>query len=191
MFAGPHKLIQKRFDKLLDYDNCKERADRFKDRRVQDELQVTRNTYEALNAQLLDELPKFYSAAEELFTGCVRAFAQAQKDFVKTTLGELKPLLQVGKEVGRLKKIFANATCCLILLLTHNFNLCLQFSNKAGTEGNLIAQFQKEYGQVLQLLQGFSFCPENLPPATPTKKPFEKKTLEKQTSKRQLQGPVS
>ncbi|XP_071319517.1 dynamin-binding protein isoform X2 [Trachinotus anak] len=157
MFAGPHKLIQKRFDKLLDYDNCKERADRLKDRRVQEELQVARNNYEALNAQLLDELPKFHSGAEELFTGCVRAFAQAQKDFMKTTLGELKPLLQ--------------------------------FSNKVGMEGNLIAQFQEEYGRVLQLLQSFSFCPENLPPATSTKKPFEKKTLEKQTSKKQLQGP--
>ncbi|XP_035853275.1 dynamin-binding protein isoform X2 [Sander lucioperca] len=157
MFAGPHKLIQKRFDKLLDYDNCKERADRLKDRRVQDELQVARNNYEALNAQLLDELPKFHVAAEELFTGCVRAFAQSQKDFMKTTLGELKPLLQA-------------------------------FSNKAGTEGNLIAKFQEEYGRVLQLLQSFSFCPENLPPATSTKKTFEKKTLEKQTSKRQLQG---
>ncbi|XP_044193057.1 dynamin-binding protein isoform X3 [Thunnus albacares] len=157
MFAGPHKLIQKRFDKLLDYDNCKERADRLKDRRVQDELQVARNNYEALNAQLLDELPKFHCAAEDLFTGCVRAFAQAQKDFMKTTLGELKPLLQ--------------------------------FSRKVGTEGNLIAQFQEEYGRVLQLLQSFSFCPENLPPATTTKKPFERKTLEKQTSKKQLQGP--
>uniref|UniRef100_A0A3Q4BGM0 Dynamin-binding protein n=1 Tax=Mola mola TaxID=94237 RepID=A0A3Q4BGM0_MOLML len=157
MFAGPHKLIQKRFDKLLDYDNCKERADRLKDRRIQDELQVARNNYEALNAQLLDELPKFYIAAEELFTGCVRAFAQAQKDFMKTTLGELKPLLQ--------------------------------FSNKVGMEGNLIAQFQEEYGRVLQLLQGFSFCPENLPPAAATKKPFEKKTQDKPTSKKQLQGP--
>ncbi|XP_008303413.1 dynamin-binding protein-like isoform X2 [Stegastes partitus] len=157
MFAGPHKLIQKRFDKLLDYDNCKERADRLKDRRVQDELQAARNNYEALNAQLLDELPKFHGAAEELFTGCVRAFAQAQKDFMKTTLGELKPLLQ--------------------------------FSNRVGTEGNLIAQFQDEYSRVLQLLQSFSFCPENLPPATTTKKTFEKKTLEKQTSKKQLQGP--
>ncbi|XP_070707432.1 dynamin-binding protein isoform X2 [Pempheris klunzingeri] len=157
MFAGPHKLIQKRFDKLLDYDNCKERSDRLKDRRVQDELQVARNNYEALNAQLLDELPKFYVAAEELFTGCVRAFAQAQKDFMKTTMGELKPLLQ--------------------------------FSNKVGTEGNLISQFQEEYGRVLQLLQGFSFCPENLPPATSTKKPFDRKTLEKQTSKKQLQAP--
>ncbi|XP_039472242.1 dynamin-binding protein isoform X3 [Oreochromis aureus] len=161
MFAGPHKLIQKRFDKLLDYDNCKERADRFKDRRTQEELQVTRNTYEALNAQLLDELPKFHGVAEELFTGCVRAFAQAQKDFMKTTLGELKPLLQV-------------------------------FSNKVGTGSNLISQFQEEHSQVLQLLQSFSFCPENLPPATAaTKKPFEKKTLEKQTSKKQVQGPPS
>nr|XP_043869373.1 dynamin-binding protein isoform X3 [Solea senegalensis] len=159
MFAGPHKLIQKRFDKLLDYDNCKERADRLKDRRIQEELQVARNNYEALNAQLLDELPKFHSGAEELFTGCVRDFAQAQKDFMQTTLRELKPILQM-------------------------------FSSKVGREGNLIAQFQKEYGRVLQLLQSFSFCPENLPPATTTsKKPFEKKTLEKQTSKKQLQGP--
>uniref|UniRef100_A0A7N6FAV8 Dynamin-binding protein n=1 Tax=Anabas testudineus TaxID=64144 RepID=A0A7N6FAV8_ANATE len=157
MFAGPHKLIQKRFDKLLDYDNCKERADRFKDRRVQDELQVARNNYEALNAQLLDELPKFHSAAEDLFTGCVRSFAQAQKDFMKTTLGELKPLLQAV----------------------------------TGTESNLVAQFQEEHSRVLQLLQSFSFCPENLPPATSTKKTFEKKTLEKQVTKKSLQGPVS
>ncbi|KAM8876321.1 dynamin-binding protein isoform 2-T2 [Synchiropus picturatus] len=154
MFAGPHKLIQKRFDKLLDYDNCKERADRMRDRRVQDELQVARNNYEALNAQLLDELPKFYTAAEELFTGCVRAFAQAQKDFMKTTLGELRPMLQ--------------------------------FARKVETEGNLIAQFQEEFTRVLQLLQSFSFC--HTDPPTVTKKPFEKKTLEKQSSRKQLQG---
>ncbi|KAL6094986.1 dnmbp [Pungitius sinensis] len=157
MFAGPHKLIQKRFDKLLDYDNCKERADRLKDRRVQDELQAARNNYEALNAQLLDELPKFHGAAEDLFTGCVRAFAQSQKDFMKRTLGELTPLVKA-------------------------------FSNKAGTEGNLISKFQEEYGRVLQLLQSFSFCPENLPPATSTKKTSERKTLERPTS-RKLQGP--
>ncbi|XP_008312009.1 dynamin-binding protein isoform X3 [Cynoglossus semilaevis] len=158
MFAGPHKLIQKRFDKLLDYDNCKERADRLKDRRVQDELQATRNNYEALNAQLLDELPVFHTVAEELFMGCVRAFSQAQKDFIRTTLGELKPILQM-------------------------------FSNNTGKEGTIIAQFQEEYGRVLQLLQSFSFCPENLPPAVPVKKPFEKKTQEKQTSKKTLQSP--
>ncbi|XP_077594969.1 dynamin-binding protein isoform X5 [Stigmatopora nigra] len=161
MFAGPHKLVQKRFDKLLDYDNCKERADRLKDRRVQDELQVARSNYEALNAQLLDELPKFHSTAEELFTGCVTAFAQAQKDFMKTTLGELKPLVQM-------------------------------FSRIAGSEGNLVARFQEEHGRVLQLLQSFSFCPENLPVTVATSAtttiPTNKKTLEKQSSKKQLQG---
>ncbi|CAB1337774.1 unnamed protein product [Coregonus sp. 'balchen'] len=157
MFAGPHKLIQKRFDKLLDYDNCKERAERLKDRRVQDELQAARNNYEALNAQLLDELPKFHRAAEDLFTGCVRAFAQAQRDFTKLTLGQLQPLLQI--------------------------------SGIGGNEGNLISLFQEEYGRVLQLLQRFSFCQESQPPSTSTRKPLDKKTLEKQTSKKQLQGP--
>lgn len=97
MFAGPHKLVLKRRDKLLDYDNCKERAERLKDKRVQEELQAARNNYEALNAQLLDEMPKFHHAAEELFTSCVRGFAQAQRDFISLTVGELKPLLKVRK----------------------------------------------------------------------------------------------
>ncbi|XP_047673259.1 dynamin-binding protein isoform X3 [Tachysurus fulvidraco] len=154
MFAGPHKLIQKRFDKLLDYDNCKERAERLKDKRVQEELQTARNNYEALNAQLLDELPKFHQAAEELFTNCMRGFAQAQRDFMFLTQGELSPLLQL--------------------------------SGIGGTEGNLVSLFQEEHSRVLQLLQSFSFFPENLPTL---RKPYEKKTLEKQNSKKPLLNP--
>uniref|UniRef100_A0A9J8C4N7 Dynamin-binding protein n=1 Tax=Cyprinus carpio carpio TaxID=630221 RepID=A0A9J8C4N7_CYPCA len=155
MFAGPHKLIQKRRDKLLDYDNCKERAERLKDKRVQEELQRARNNYEALNAQLLDELPKFHRAAEELFTSCVRGFTQAQRDFIALTLGELTPLLQL--------------------------------SGLGGTEGNLVSLFQEEHTRVLDLLQSVSFFPDNLPTTT-VRKPFDKKTLEKQNSKKQ-QGP--
>ncbi|XP_026132315.1 dynamin-binding protein isoform X3 [Carassius auratus] len=155
MFAGPHKLIQKRRDKLLDYDNCKERAERLKDKRVQEELQRARNNYEALNAQLLDELPKFHHAAEDLFTSCVRGFTQAQRDFIALTLGELKPLLQL--------------------------------SGLGGTEGNLVSLFQEEHTRVLDLLQSFSFFPDNLPTTT-VRKPFDRKTLEKQNSKKQ-QGP--
>ncbi|XP_056627172.1 dynamin-binding protein isoform X1 [Triplophysa dalaica] len=154
MFAGPHKLVLKRRDKLLDYDNCKERAERLKDKRVQEELQAARNNYEALNAQLLDEMPKFHHAAEELFTSCVRGFAQAQRDFISLTVGELKPLLKL--------------------------------SGLAGTEGNLLSLFQEEHTRVLDLLQSFSFFPDNLP--TTVRKTFDKKTLEKQNSKKQ-QGP--
>lgn len=150
MFTGPHKLIQKRRDKLLDYDNCKERAERLKDKRVQEELQTARNNYEALNAQLLDELPKFHRAAEDLFTSCVRGFVQAQRDFISLTLGELTPLLQL--------------------------------SGLGGTEGNLVSLFQEEHTRVLDLLQSFSFFPENLP--TTVRKTFEKKTLEKQNTKK-------
>ncbi|XP_064177298.1 dynamin-binding protein isoform X1 [Anguilla rostrata] len=153
MFTGPHKLIQKRFDKLLDYDSCKERADKLKDRRAQDELQAARNNYEALNAQLLDELPKFHRSAEELFTGCVRSFARAQRDFVRLTLGELQPVLQL--------------------------------SGIAGIDGNLVALFQEEHGRVMQLLQSFSFFPESQPAA---RKPFEKKSVERQAP-RKLLGP--
>uniref|UniRef100_A0A8C4TKL8 Dynamin-binding protein n=1 Tax=Erpetoichthys calabaricus TaxID=27687 RepID=A0A8C4TKL8_ERPCA len=154
MFAGPYKLIQKRFDKLLDYNNCKERAEKMKDKKTLEELQSARNNYEALNAQLLDELPKFHCCAKDLFTNCVRNFAEAQKEFVRLTLGELKPLLQ--------------------------------FSRMINTEGNLVALFQEEHSRILRNLQCFSFFPESLPN---TKKPFERKSMEHQSSRKQLVGP--
>lgn len=96
MFAGPHKLVQKRFDKLLDFHNCTERAEKLKDKRTLEELQSARNNYEALNAQLLDELPKFLRFAKELFASCVRGYAEAHCDFVRLALQELTPLLSVG-----------------------------------------------------------------------------------------------
>ncbi|XP_078499661.1 dynamin-binding protein isoform X2 [Lissotriton helveticus] len=93
MFAGPHKLVQKRFDKLLDFHNCTERSEKLKDKRTLEELQSARNNYEALNAQLLDELPKFHRYAKELFVSCVRGYAEAHSNFVRLAMEELKPLL--------------------------------------------------------------------------------------------------
>ncbi|XP_072279360.1 dynamin-binding protein isoform X2 [Pyxicephalus adspersus] len=155
MFAGPHKLVQKRFDKLLDYHNCTEKAEKLKDKRTLDELQSARNNYEALNAQLLDELPKFHTYAKELFASCVRGYANAHCDFVKLALEELKPLLDLLGIGGR--------------------------------EGNLIALFQEEHSKVLQQLQVFTFFPENPPPA---KKPFERKTIERQSARKTVPSPA-
>lgn len=98
MFAGPHKLVQKRFDKLLDFHTCTERVERLKDKRTLEELQSARNNYEALNTQLLDELPKFQCCAKELFTSCLRSYAEAHCDFVRLALQELQPLLSVSTE---------------------------------------------------------------------------------------------
>ncbi|KAL7990711.1 hypothetical protein Chor_014141 [Crotalus horridus] len=101
MFAGPHKLVQKRFDKLLDFHTCTERVERLKDKRTLEELQSARNNYEALNTQLLDELPKFQCCAKELFTSCLRSYAEAHCDFVRLALQELQPLLSLLQVVGR------------------------------------------------------------------------------------------
>ncbi|NWS71608.1 DNMBP protein, partial [Crotophaga sulcirostris] len=109
MFTGPHKLVQKRFDKLLDFHNCTERAEKLKDKRTLEELQSARNNYEALNAQLLDELPKFLRFAKELFASCVRGYAEAHCDFVRLALEELRPLLsllKVSSREGNLIAIF-------------------------------------------------------------------------------------
>ncbi|NWX88370.1 DNMBP protein, partial [Nothoprocta pentlandii] len=150
MFVGPHKLVQKRFDKLLDFHNCTERAEKLKDKRTLEELQSARNNYEALNAQLLDELPKFQRLAKELFASCLQGYAEAHCDFVRLALEELRPLLSLLKVAGR--------------------------------EGNLIAIFQEEHARVLQQLQAFTFFPESQ--AAP-KKPFERKTVERQSARRQ------
>ncbi|XP_050814720.1 dynamin-binding protein isoform X2 [Gopherus flavomarginatus] len=101
MFMGPHKLVQKRFDKLLDFHNCTERAEKLKDKRTLEELQSARNNYEALNAQLLDELPKFQCCAKELFASCLRGYARAHCDFVHLALRELRPLLSLLRVAGR------------------------------------------------------------------------------------------
>ncbi|CAM5130440.1 unnamed protein product [Eretmochelys imbricata] len=101
MFMGPHKLVQKRFDKLLDFHNCTERAEKLKDKRTLEELQSARNNYEALNAQLLDELPKFQRFAKELFANCLRGYARAHCDFVHLALRELRPLLSLLRVAGR------------------------------------------------------------------------------------------
>lgn len=153
MFTGPHKLVQKRFDKLLDFYNCTERAEKLKDKKTLEELQSARNNYEALNAQLLDELPKFHQFAQGLFTNCIHGYAEAHCDFVRQALEQLKPLLSLLKAAGR--------------------------------EGNLIAIFHEEHSRVLQQLQVFTFFPESLPA---TKRPFERKTVDRQSARKLLLG---
>ncbi|XP_008268549.2 dynamin-binding protein isoform X2 [Oryctolagus cuniculus] len=153
MFTGPHKLVQKRFDKLLDFYNCTERAEKLKDKKTLEELQSARNNYEALNAQLLDELPRFQRCAQGLFANCIHGYAEAHRDFVQQALEQLQPLLSLLKVSGR--------------------------------EGNLIAIFHEEHSRVLQQLQVFTFFPESLPA---TRRPFERKTMDRQSARKPLLG---
>lgn len=83
MFTGPQKLILKRYDKLLDYCSRLERSSSFSS---SSSLSTTasspspvseeppgpaRRDYEALNAQLVEELQRFNMAAYTILTNCV------------------------------------------------------------------------------------------------------------------------
>ncbi|KAI4493102.1 hypothetical protein M0802_009652 [Mischocyttarus mexicanus] len=77
---GPAVLITKRHDKLLDYDAAISKSEKYKESKiVQDELATARNNFEALNQQLLEELPILIDAAINVLFKCINAFANARK----------------------------------------------------------------------------------------------------------------
>ncbi|NWZ73224.1 ARH38 factor, partial [Acrocephalus arundinaceus] len=67
LFPGPQKLIQKRYDKLLDYNSCLQRS-------AGEELDLAKKDYEALNAQLVEELQVFNRAAKKIVFNCLHCF---------------------------------------------------------------------------------------------------------------------
>ncbi|XP_060042298.1 rho guanine nucleotide exchange factor 38 isoform X2 [Erinaceus europaeus] len=60
LFSGPQKLIQKRYDKLLDYEGGAQGG-------------LARREFEALNAQLVEELQVFNRAARGLLLSCLHS----------------------------------------------------------------------------------------------------------------------
>ena len=88
-FDGPMKLIQKRNDKLLDYDSCLNKMDQFKGdahqnkvKLFQEQLSLAKHTYEALNQQLIDDLPKLCQISMLIFNDSVKLFFKIRKKFV-------------------------------------------------------------------------------------------------------------
>ncbi|KAF2988562.1 hypothetical protein EK904_006216 [Melospiza melodia maxima] len=67
LFPGPQKLIQKRYDKLLDYNSYIQRS-------AGEELELAKKEYEALNAQLVEELQVFNRAAKKIVLNCLHCF---------------------------------------------------------------------------------------------------------------------
>ncbi|XP_036083535.1 rho guanine nucleotide exchange factor 38 isoform X3 [Rousettus aegyptiacus] len=75
LFPGPQKLIQKRYDKLLDYNSYLQRA-------AGDESNLAKKEYEALNAQLVEELQVFNQAARKILSNCLRSFITLLRDLM-------------------------------------------------------------------------------------------------------------
>ncbi|CAF0973628.1 unnamed protein product [Adineta steineri] len=77
LFVLPSNLISKRHDKLLDYDSAQSAYEKVKDqqsRQAKQVLDLAKKTYEALNSQLLEELPILYEHSCEILSICLKAF---------------------------------------------------------------------------------------------------------------------
>ncbi|KAM6441310.1 rho guanine nucleotide exchange factor 38 [Liasis olivaceus] len=79
LFLGPQKLIQKRYDKLLDYNCLYQKASG-------DDMDLARKEYEALNAQLVEELQRFNGAAKSIVTNCLCCLITILKDMMSSAL---------------------------------------------------------------------------------------------------------
>uniref|UniRef100_A0A8B9BSJ4 Rho guanine nucleotide exchange factor 38 n=1 Tax=Anser brachyrhynchus TaxID=132585 RepID=A0A8B9BSJ4_9AVES len=79
LFAGPQKLIQKRYDKLLDYNSCLQRS-------TGEELDLAKKDYEALNAQLVEELQVFNQAAKKIVLNCLYCFITLLRNIMSAAL---------------------------------------------------------------------------------------------------------
>ncbi|XP_032650142.1 rho guanine nucleotide exchange factor 38 [Chelonoidis abingdonii] len=77
LFPGPQKLIQKRYDKLLDYNGYLERS-------AGDELDLAKKDYEALNAQLVEELQVFNRTAKTIVMNCLHCFITLLRDMMSS-----------------------------------------------------------------------------------------------------------
>ena len=65
----------------------------------QDDLDEVKTTYEALNTQLLEELPKFLDMGSKIYCHCVTEFILLRKLFVGRVTKELLSLMDVSFRV--------------------------------------------------------------------------------------------
>ncbi|NXS07688.1 ARH38 factor, partial [Neodrepanis coruscans] len=79
LFSGPQKLIQKRYDKLLDYNSYLQRSTR-------EEMDMAKRDYEALNAQLVEELQVFNRAAKKIVLNCLHCFITLLRNIMSAAL---------------------------------------------------------------------------------------------------------
>ena len=97
LFQNPLHLIQKRKDKLLDYDRLQHTLDHAEDSekiaQLREEVLLAKRNYEALNAQLLEELPHFMDAVVTMLQHQLTVLVQAEYTFCSSVAALIPPLL--------------------------------------------------------------------------------------------------
>lgn len=83
---GPQQLIKKRLDKLLDYEEIQERKSETGSVTYDEEAAM--NTYLAINALLMSELPRFNQVALQLLGQILNSLVALQRELAKKVLEE-------------------------------------------------------------------------------------------------------
>ncbi|XP_025903279.1 rho guanine nucleotide exchange factor 37 [Nothoprocta perdicaria] len=92
MLVGPQQLVKKRLDKLLDYEEIQERKSELGNVTYDEEAAM--NTYLAINALLVAELPRFNQVAVQLLGQILGSFAVLQRDLAARVLQEAEKELE-------------------------------------------------------------------------------------------------
>uniref|UniRef100_A0A2K5NVQ7 Rho guanine nucleotide exchange factor 38 n=1 Tax=Cercocebus atys TaxID=9531 RepID=A0A2K5NVQ7_CERAT len=98
LFPGPHKLIQKRYDKLLDCNSYLQRS-------AGEESDLAKKEYEALNAQLVEELQAFNQAARKILLNCLCSFITLLRDLMLVAQQAYSTLVPVPLLVSGISEI--------------------------------------------------------------------------------------
>lgn len=115
MFTGPQKLIQKRYDKLLDYCSRLERSSSFSSLTstasspslvAEDASGPARRDYEALNAMLVEDLQRFNMAANNILTNCVVNIAALLRRLMDKILYFSPSIHQLPVSIPHINHIF-------------------------------------------------------------------------------------
>ncbi|XP_071537624.1 uncharacterized protein [Panulirus ornatus] len=154
----PERLIQKRHDKMLDYDNAQYKLDKTRDptrtRILEEELSLAKGTYEALNTQLMMELPVLTKCGTEVVMLATKSLV-ASRMYLQGHLAQL--YLHLAQIPG------------------------LSFS---GGE-DMLAQFRVKYLQQIGEFRHLSFIPvDSLQKSLPRPKSWGRKSLENTTVKK-------
>ncbi|XP_074128843.1 rho guanine nucleotide exchange factor 38 isoform X2 [Sminthopsis crassicaudata] len=99
LFPGPQKLIQKRYDKLLDYNGYIQCS-------AGDDSDLARKDYEALNAQLVEELQVFNQATRQVLLNCLYCFVTLLRDLMFMALkpySTIMPLLLLPSSINKVQ----------------------------------------------------------------------------------------
>ncbi|CAF1082581.1 unnamed protein product [Rotaria sordida] len=103
LFTRPTNLISKRHKKLLDYDSAQSAYEKVKDQQLKQAkqtLNLSKQTYELLNNQLLEELPILYEYSCQILSICLKEFLhghlylmQQMRINIQIVLNQIIPLI--------------------------------------------------------------------------------------------------